>query len=128
MFSLPHSQELSVIPACIYTDPEIACVGLTADEAKNAGIEAVTGKYIMSVNGKSALTMQERGFIKLVAEKESGRLLGAQLMCARATDMIGELGLAVVKGLTTKDLASAVAAHPTFAEGIMEAALGMCEK
>ncbi|MCI8511818.1 MAG: dihydrolipoyl dehydrogenase [Lachnospiraceae bacterium] len=128
MFSLPHSQELSVIPSCVYTDPEIACVGITADEAKNAGVEAVTGKYIMSVNGKSVLTMQERGFVKLVAEKGSGRLLGAQLMCARATDMIGELGLAVVKGLTVKEIASAVAAHPTFAEGIMEAALGMCQE
>lgn len=125
MFALPFSQELSVIPSCVYTDPEIACVGMTADEAKAAGIEAVTGKYIMSVNGKSVLTLQERGFIKLVAEKGSGRLLGAQLMCARATDMIGELGLAIGKHMTTKELASAVMAHPTFAEGIYEAAESM---
>ena len=122
MFGLPCSQDLSVIPSCVYTDPEIACTGLTADEAKNKGIETETGKYIMSVNGKSVLTLQERGFIKLVAEKHTGRLLGAQLMCARATDMIGELSLAIVKGMTTRDLACAVMAHPTFAEGIYEAA------
>lgn len=125
MFGLPASQNLSVIPSCVYTDPEIACVGITADEAKAKGIETKTGKYIMSVNGKSVLTLQERGFIKLVAEKENGVLLGAQLMCARATDMIGELGLAVGKKMTVKELASAVMAHPTFAEGIYEAAESM---
>lgn len=127
MFSLPFSQNLSIIPSCVYTDPEIACVGMTADEAKAAGMEVETGKYIMSVNGKSVLTLQERGFIKLVAEKGSGRLLGAQLMCARATDMIGELGLAVGKQMNVKDLASAVMAHPTFAEGIYEAAESMID-
>lgn len=122
MFGLPFSQNLEAIPSCVYTDPEIACVGITADEAKQAGIEAVCGKYIMSVNGKSALSLQERGFIKLVAEKGSGRLLGAQLMCARATDMIGELGLALARNMTVADLAAVVMAHPTFAEGIGEAA------
>lgn len=122
MFGIPFSQELKVIPSCVYTDPEIACVGMTADEAKQAGIETVTAKYIMSINGKSVLTLQERGFIKLVAEKESKCLLGAQLMCARATDMIGQLELAVAKKMTAADLASVVMAHPTFAEGIGEAA------
>lgn len=122
MFGLPYSQNLSVVPSCVYTEPEIACVGVTADEAKAAGLEVKTGKYIMSVNGKSVLTKQERGFVKLVAEAGSGRLLGAQLMCARATDMVGELGLAIGKGMTAKDVASVVMAHPTFSEGIAEAA------
>lgn len=127
MFSLEKSQNLSLIPACVYTDPEIACVGMTTDEAKAKGIEIITGKYIMSANGKSVLTLQERGFIKLTAEKESGVLLGAQLMCARATDMIGELALAIGKRMMVKELASAVMAHPTFAEGIYEVAASMIE-
>ena len=122
MFGLEPVQNLSVIPSCVYTDPEIACVGITADEAKAAGTDVKTKKYIMSVNGKSVLSKQERGFIKLVAESETGKILGAQLMCARATDMVGELGLAIGKGMTLKDLASVVMAHPTFAEGIAEAA------
>lgn len=122
MFGLPFSQDLKVIPSCVYTDPEIACTGMTADEAKQAGMDAVTAKYIMSVNGKSVLTLQERGFVKLVAERGSGRFLGAQLMCARATDMIGQVELAVAKGMTAADLAAIVMAHPTFAEGIGEAA------
>ena len=125
MFGLPFSQNLEVIPSCVYTDPEIACVGITADEAKQAGLETETGKYIMSLNGKSILSAQERGFIKLVAEKESRRIVGAQLMCARATDMIGELELAIVKGLNVDELAEVVMAHPTFSEGIGEAAGSM---
>lgn len=122
MFGWEYSQNLSVIPSCVYTDPEIACVGITAAEAKAAGIGVKTGKYIMSVNGKSVLTRQERGFIKLVADTNTGILLGAQLMCARATDMAGELGLAIGKEMTAKDVASVVMAHPTFSEGIAEAA------
>ena len=76
----------------------------------------------MSLNGKSVLSMQERGFIKIVTEEESGRVIGAQLMCARATDMIGEISLAISKGLTAKDLARIVMPHPTFCEGVGEAA------
>ena len=122
MFGGLEGKEMSVIPSCVYTDPEIACVGLSADEAKAAGIAAKTGKYIMSLNGKSVLSMQERGFIKIVTEEESGRVIGAQLMCARATDMIGEISLAISKGLTAKDLARIVMPHPTFCEGVGEAA------
>ena len=120
------SRSIQVIPSCVYTDPEIASVGMTADEAKAAGIPVKTGKYIMSLNGKSLLSRQERGFIKLVAEERTGRLLGAQLMCARATDMIGELTLAIAGGRTAKEIAAAVMPHPTFAEGIAEAAEELC--
>lgn len=127
MFAMEAEANLSVIPSCVYTDPEIASIGLSADEAKAAGLSVKTGKYIMSVNGKSVLSKQERGFIKLVAENDTGKLLGAQLMCARATDMIGELGLAITKGMTAKDLSAVVMAHPTFAEGIAEAAEDLAE-
>ena len=126
MFPELKGKDMAVIPSCVYTDPEIACAGLTADEAKAAGIEAVTGKYIMSVNGKSVLSMQDRGFLKIVAEKDTGRILGAGLMCARATDMIGELELAVSKGLTAEDLAAVPIFNPTFCEGIGEAAESLC--
>ena len=96
------SRNLQIIPSCVYTDPEIACAGITADEAKAAGIPVKTGKYIMSLNGKSLLSGQERGFIKLVAEEGTGRLLGAQLMCARATDMIGAPALAIATHRTCR--------------------------
>lgn len=115
-------KDLAVVPSCVYTDPEIASVGLSADEAKAAGIPVRTRKYLMSANGRSVLTGQERGFVKLVAEEGSGRLLGAQLMCARATDIIGEAALAVSRGLTLRDIAETIHPHPTFCEGFGEAA------
>jgi dihydrolipoamide dehydrogenase len=122
MFGWAKTQNLDVVPSCVYTDPEIASVGMTEEQAKEAGIEAESRKYLMSANGKSVLTLQERGFIKLVAAKADGRILGAHLMCARATDIIGQLGLAIVKGMTVQDVASVIMAHPTFSEGIMEVA------
>lgn len=122
MFQKEHIQDMKVVPGCVYTSPEIAVVGLSTEEAKEKGIPVKTGKYIMSVNGRSLLSMQERGFIKLVAEAKSGRLVGAALMCARATDICGELGLAISKGLTAREVAAVIMAHPTFSEGVGEAA------
>ena len=110
-----------VVPACVYTDPEIASVGLTAEEARERGLQAETHKYPMSANGKSLLTQQERGFIKVVYEKESHRLLGAQMMCARASDLISEMTQALVRGSTLEELAAVIRPHPTFSEGITEA-------
>lgn len=112
---------LSAIPSCVYTDPEIASVGLTADECKEHGIAYRCTKYLMSGNGKSMLSLQERGFVKLVFEEGSEVLLGAQLMCARATDMVGELCNALANRLTARQLARTVRPHPTFCEGIAEA-------
>ena len=112
---------LAVIPAGIYTNPEIASVGITEGQAKELEIDIETGKYPMSGNGKSIIENQERGFIKLVFERETKVVLGAQLMCARATDLISELTTAVVNRLTIHDLLRVVRPHPTFTEGVSEA-------
>ena len=109
------------IPSCIYTEPEIACVGMTADEAKAAGIEADSRKALMGANGRTVITGGERGFIRVVYEKETGRLLGAQMMCERATDLISEFTQALSAGLTVRDLARVIRPHPTFSEAISEA-------
>ncbi len=113
---------LDTVPSCVYTNPEIACVGMTAQEAKERGTEVITSKYLMSANGKSLLTGQERGFIKLVAARDTRQILGAQLMCARATDIISEIGLAIAGGLTKDKICSVIHPHPSFSEGIWEAA------
>lgn len=110
-----------IVPSCVYTSPEIGCVGLDADGAKEKGIPVITKKYLMSANGKSLLSQQERGFIKVVADSESRRILGAQMMCARATDMISQFGAAIANGLTLEDMAQVIFPHPTFSEGILEA-------
>lgn len=111
---------LTVIPGCIYTEPEIASVGLSADDAKKKGIPVKTSKFIMSGNGKTLIEGQERGFIKLVFDAETEVLLGAQLMCGRATDLLGELATAIVTGRSASELASVIRPHPTFSEGVSE--------
>ena len=113
--------DLGSVPSCIYTDPEIAVVGLTAEQAEEQGVATVTGKYVMTGNGRSIIAMQDRGFIKVVAEAGTERILGAQLMCARATDLVSEFATAIVNRLTVRDLERVIRPHPTFCEGVTEA-------
>lgn len=113
--------DVHTVPGCVYTDPEIASVGMMEDEAKEQGIAVKTGKFIMSANGKSLITKEERGFVKVIVEAETDVIVGAQLMCARATDMIGELVTAVVNRLTVQQLLRGMRAHPTYNEAIAEA-------
>ncbi|HPE16626.1 MAG TPA: FAD-dependent oxidoreductase, partial [Oscillospiraceae bacterium] len=114
------SIRLDLVPSCVYTDPEIACVGLDEAAAKAQGRAVRTRKYVMGANGKSVLTLQERGFIKAVLDAETDALLGAQLMCAHATDMVSEFTLAVARGLTGKELGGIIRPHPTFEEAAGE--------
>ncbi len=113
---------MDTVPSCIYTDPEIAVVGMTADEAKEAGIDVVTKKYPMSANGKTLIAGLDRGFVKLVARADDHKLIGAHLLCGRASDLIGELAVAIGKGMTIKEVANIIHPHPSFVEAIMEAA------
>ena len=120
--------DLSLVPSCIYTSPEIASVGLTADEAKAAGRAVKMGKAIMSANGKTLIAGGERGFIKVVADAETGVILGAQLMCERATDMLSQFTEAVANGLTAWQLAKVMRPHPTFDEAAAGAVEDLLEK
>ena len=111
---------MDIVPSCIYTSPEIAGVGMTEAEAKEQDIEVITRKYPMGANGRTLISMEERSFIKLVAEAQSHRLLGAQMMCARATDMIAQFAQAIANGLSLEDMAKVIYPHPTYSEGIGE--------
>jgi dihydrolipoamide dehydrogenase len=117
---------VAAIPSCMYTDPEVAVVGLSADDAKNKGIPTKTGKYIMSVNAKSILSYQDRGFIKVVFNAENDEIIGAQLMCARATDIIAELTTAISNKLKVHDMSKVIRPHPTFVDGVSEAVEDVC--
>lgn len=117
--------DMSVVPSCVYTDPEIASVGLTEEGAKAAGIPVKTGKYLTGANGKCLIEGTESGYVKLVTDSENGRILGAQLVCPRATDMVGELTVAIQKGLTAAELATVIHPHPTFSEMLFGAAEGL---
>lgn len=111
----------SVVPSCVYTTPEIASVGLTQDEAKAQGREVMVGKALTTQNARSLIEGLGRGFIKLVFDKQTTALLGAQLFCGRATDLLGELTLAVEKGITAAELLRPLRAHPTFYEAVTDA-------
>jgi dihydrolipoamide dehydrogenase len=115
------AEQEMLIPSCVYSDPEIAAVGLTEEAAKQAGRFIKVGKCIMSANGKSLIEDLDRGFIKLIFDGESEVLLGAQLMCGRATDLISELTTAIANKLTKAQLAAVIRPHPTFSEAVTEA-------
>jgi dihydrolipoamide dehydrogenase len=112
--------DLNVVPSCVYTSPEIASVGMTLEQAEKQGILANELKVQMQGNGKSVIEKQERGFIKVVLETESEKIIGAHIICNRATDMISEFVLAISLGLTRKDLAKIIRPHPTYSESISE--------
>ena len=113
--------DMKVVPSCVYTCPEIASVGFSQEQAKAQGLAVVVKKLPTGSNGKSLIAGGDGGFVKLVAA-EDGTLLGAQLVCDRATDLIGELAVAVRLGLKLEDIAATIHPHPTFVEMIGQAA------
>ena len=116
-----HSIDLSVVPSCVYTSPEIASVDLRRTRRPRLEYLYQSGKFLMSANGKSQISREERGFIKIIAEADTKVVLGAQMMCARATDMIGEMATAAANKLTVPQLLLGMRAHPTYNEAVGEA-------
>lgn len=116
-----HIEEV-VIPGVIFTSPEVALVGLTEAEAKGQGIEIATGAFHFRGLGKALASNETEGFVKIIADQNSDRIIGAQCVGPHATDLISEMVLAVREELTAAELGRTVHAHPTFAEVWMEAA------
>jgi len=121
------SADYSAIPACIYTDPEIAFVGLSEAQARAAGEEVKVGVFAFSALGRAMVLGETAGQVKVVADK-SGYILGATIMGPRATDLIAEAVLALHQGITAAELAHAVHAHPTLPEALAEAALDVDDR
>ena len=111
-----------VIPGVIFTSPEVALVGLSETEARQLGIETNVGKFYFRGLGKAMASNETEGFVKIIAEKETDRIIGAQCAGPHATDLISEMVIAVREELTAEELGNTVHAHPTFAEVWMEAA------
>lgn len=114
------SMDTNVVPICVYTDPEIASVGLTERQAQERGIHVKTRKSILGRNGRFAVTRGEQGVIRVLASADTGEILGAHLMCARAGDMIGELVSAVSNHFTVEQLLRAIRPHPTYNEALVD--------
>lgn len=114
--------EYNAVPGAIFTMPEIGTVGLSEDEAKAKGIEVETAAVNFRVLGKAQAIDEIAGQAKMVVEKGTGKVIGVHLMGAHATDLIAEATLAVEKGLTAREVAHAIHAHPTLAEVMGEVA------
>ncbi len=111
-----------VIPACVYTNPEIAQVGLTEKQALEQGKNVVCGRFDVAGNGRSMACGESVGFVKLVADRSTGEIYGAQLFAPRATDMLAEICAVMRSEGTIDELADTIHPHPTFSEMLMEAA------
>jgi len=114
--------DFKAIPSAVWTDPEIATVGLTEAEARKQGYDPIVGRFPFTALGRAVAVGETDGFIKVVADKESERILGAHMVGADVTDLISEATLAIEMGATLDDLALTVHPHPTLPEGLMEAA------
>lgn len=119
------SVDLNVIPSCVYCSPEIASVGLTEAQAKEEGIPVKVGKCAMGGNARTLIAGAGRSFMKIVVHAENNRILGAQLMCTNASDMISQISVAIANNMTTEQLLKAMRPHPTFEEALTQALEGL---
>lgn len=110
------------IPAVVFSDPEIATVGLTEQEAKDQYQEVSVGRFPYAANGRAVALDADSGYVKLIADKESSLLVGAQVVGHEASNLIAELGLAIEMSSTLEDVALTIHTHPTLGEMVMEAA------
>lgn len=114
--------DYGIMPVCVYSFPEAASVGLNSDEASNKGYEAVTGRAFFAASGRALAQREPEGFVKLTADKKTGKILGAQILGYNASELIGIISVAMKGGLILKDLADVVQPHPAFSEAVQEAA------
>lgn len=120
--------DLTIVPSCIYSRPEIASVGVTEAEAKAAGIPVKVGKCVMGGNARTLIAGAGRSFMKIVAHAETGEILGAHMMCVNSTDMISQLSAAIVNRMTPRQLLRIVRPHPSFEEALADALENLCKK
>lgn len=117
----PEKVDYSTIPSCIFTSPEVASVGMTEKQAVEAGIEYKVGRFPFTASGKATAAGDRDGFAKLIFDNEE-KLIGAHLVGANVTEMLGEPTLAKRLGITAHTIARTIHSHPTMHEGVMEAA------
>lgn len=115
----------NTVPSVIYTHPEIASVGLTEAECKIKGIEINVGKFSFAANGRAKAKGTTDGFVKIIADRTSDKILGAHIVAAGASELLGELIIAMEFGGSSEDVARSFHSHPTMSEAIREAALAV---
>ena len=110
-----------VIPKVVFNDPEIACVGFSEEEAQEQGKETITGTFQMNRSGRAQSLGNAKGFIRVIADKDTHRILGVESVGPQVSGMIGEATLAIELGAKLEDVARTIHAHPTINEAFMEA-------
>ena len=120
-----HPYHTHLVPRCVYSRPEVASVGYSEKEAKAMNHDVVTGKFPFSAIGKAIVYGMKDGFVKVVADRSSGDILGVQMIGPHVTDLIGEAALAQVLDATPWEIGEAIHAHPTLSEIIGEAMLAV---
>ncbi len=113
--------QLDIIPSAVYCHPQVASVGLTERVAKEQGLDIKVAKFPLSANGKALALGETEGFVKIVADQKQGEILGAHIIGAEATELIGEFVLARTLEATAADLHQSIHPHPTLSEAVMEA-------
>jgi dihydrolipoamide dehydrogenase len=112
-----------VIPGVVYTEPEVASVGKTEEELKKEGVDYVSGKFPFSANGRARAMLAPDGFVKILADKTTDRVLGVHMLGKGVGEMIHEAAVLMEFGGSSEDLARTCHAHPTMSEAVREAAL-----
>jgi dihydrolipoamide dehydrogenase len=115
------ARDWAAMPAAIFSDPEVAAVGLSEEQARAAGHEPMVGKFAFGALGRAIAMGHTEGFVKVVGDKKSGLLLGVTMCGPEASDLIAEATLALEMGAYVEDVALTIHAHPTLAEAFMEA-------
>jgi dihydrolipoamide dehydrogenase len=118
----PAPVDYSAVPSCVYVSPEVASVGLTERQAVEQDRQVRVGRFPLTASGKATAAGERDGFVKLVFDAETEKLLGAHLVGMNVTEMIAEATLARKFGLTAHTIAGIVHPHPTISEALMEAA------
>ena len=116
------------IPNCVYTDPEIATIGLSEEEAKAAGYEIKVGKFPLIASGRARTMNESDGLIKLIGDAKTDLLLGMHIIAPQAESLIGEGVIALEMGATIEDIGLSIHPHPTLTESIGDAAEFMHDK
>jgi dihydrolipoamide dehydrogenase len=116
---------MRLVPNCTYCDPEVASVGLTEKKAREEGYDVKIGKFPFSASGKARILGETEGFVKIIGDAKTDKILGVHILAAHASDMIGECVVAVEFAASCEDLARTFHAHPTLPEAIKEAAMNV---
>jgi dihydrolipoamide dehydrogenase len=125
--ALGHTANLNLktVPSCVYTDPEVASVGMTEAQAREQGYDVRVGRFPLNANGKALTYGETDGLVKVVSEDRFGEVLGLHIVAPHASDLIHEGGLALALEATVDEIVATIHGHPTLGEAVREAALGV---